>query len=35
VTAAAIAHGHLDLGSGEGPVEVLQSTGASQRRRTM
>ena len=32
VTATAIAGGHLDVGSGDGPVEVLQSTGASQRR---
>jgi len=32
VTAAAIAGGHLDVGSGDGPVEVFQSTGASQRR---
>ena len=35
VTAGAIAAGHLDIGSGEGPVEVLQSTGASQRRLMM
>ena len=34
VTAAAIAAGHIDLGAGEGPVDVLQSTGASQRLRT-